>query len=338
MSRLPTKMIRAAKTLICLALVAWAVGSCWYIHQARKAGGELADTLARAWPEGSSPRAGTRNVLLAAAEQMRQGRFPTVAADLGPTAPLGEDQKAAAQRFFAAEPEMSRRFMAASTAAEQLEQDGANVRPIRQALAPALTAAAKKDSKTVAARLDLAEAILAELDLPGGIRAGSNDAQTVLRMLNNISPAYQLSEDLLTEGHAAAEKLLARAARHYQADEFRQAAALVGLAAQLLGVEPYASEQETPQWFNTLSDKPPPPATEAQAQSVVEYCEAVAMTESPAPPVAEIVKRARREFEAQRFAEARWWASVALNALGMTDDTLADDTDTADTPQEETTE
>ncbi len=338
MSRLPTKMIRAAKTLICLALVAWAFGSCWYIHQARKAGGELADTLARAWPEGSSPRAGTRNVLLAAAEQMRQGRFPTVASDLGPTAPLGEEQKAAAQRFFSLEDETLRRFVFVSAAAERLERDGADVSLIRGSLAAALSAAARKDIKAVTVQLDLAKAILNEIDLQGGVAVGSNDFETVLAMIDNVAPAYQLSEDLLTEGHAAAERLLSRAARHYQSGEYRQAALFVGLAARLLGVEPCASEEATPKWFTTLADLPPCTVTKAQAQTVVEYCEAVAMTESPAPPVAELVKRARREFEAHRFAEARWWASVALNALGMTDDTLADDTAPADTPQEETTE
>ena len=338
-------MIRAAKTLICLVLVAWAVGSCWYINQARMAGGELADTLAKAWPEGGNPRAGTRDVLLSAAEKMRQGRFPAVAADLGPSTPLGEEENAAAERFFATLPEVCQRFVAAAAESERLEQDGIDVSLVRAALARALAASAKKDAAAVTAQLELAEAVLGELDLPGGFTTAGNDAATVRRMIDNVSPAYELGEDLLTEGHAAVEKLLGRAARHYQAGEFRQAAALIGLASQLLGVEPYTSKEETPQWFTALADQPPSTTTEAQAQTVVEYCEAIAMAESPAQPVAELVKRARREFDVERFAEARWWAGVALNALGMGDDTLADDIltdDTArtdvDTPQEETTE
>ena len=340
MSRLPTKMIQAVKTLVCLALMAWAVGSCWYIHQARKAGGGLADTLAAIWPEEGNPRAGARDVLLGAAEKMRQGRFPAVAADLGPPGPLGEEQKAAIGRFFATEPEACRRFVAASALAEGLEEDGADVNLVRGALAPALGAAARKDAAAVIVQLELAEAILAEIDLPGGFSAGGNDAQAVHRIIEMVAPAYELGQNLLTEGHPAVEKLIGRAARHYRAGEFRQAAALIGMAARLLGVEPYAAAEETPEWFAALADQRPPATTKAEAEAVVEYCEAMAMAETPAAPVAELVKRARREFEAQRFGESRWWAGVALNALGMADDTIAGETAPADaeTPEEETTE
>ena len=340
MSRLATKMIQAVKTLGCLALVAWAVGSCWYIHQARKAGGGLADTLAATWPEGGIPGAGARDVLLGAAEKMRQGRFPAVADDLGPATPLGEEQKVAVGRFFATEPEVCRRFVAATAVAQRLEEDGADVSLVRGALAPALAAAARKDAAAVVVRLELAEAILAEIDLPGGFAAGGNDAEAVHRMIDKVAPAYDLGEDLLTEGHPAVEKLIGRAARHYRAGEFRQAAALVGLAARLLGVEPYGAKEEAPPWFAALAGQPPPATTKAEAVAVVEYCEAMAMAESPAEPVAELVKRARREFEAERFGEARWWAGVALNALGMADDTITGDTAPAgeETPEEETTE
>lgn len=340
MSRPPNKMIDAVKTLAGLALLAWAVGSGWYIHQARKAGGSLADTLAATWPEGAEPRAGTRDVLLDAAEKMRQGRFLAVAAELSPSAPLGGEQKVAVGRFFADRPEVSQRFLAASAVAQRLEEDGADVSMVRRALAPALAAAAGNDASAVVAQLELAEAILAEIDLPGGFTGGGNDAQAVHRMIEKVAPAYRLGEDLLAEGHRAAEKLLGRAARHYRAGEFRQAAALVGLAARLLGVEPYGTKEEAPQWFAALAVQPMAAATQDvtkdEAQAVVEYCEAMAMAESPAQPVAELVKRARRELEAQRFGPARWWAGVALNGLGMADDTIADDTGGDDTVADET--
>lgn len=340
MSRQPTKMIQAVKTLGWLALVAWAVGSCWYIHQARKSGGGLADTLVAIWPEGGNPRAGSRDVLLGVAKNMRQGRFPTVAADLGPAAPLGKEQKVAVGRFFATEPEVCRRFVAATSAAQRLEEDGADLRLVRGALATSLAAAAKKDAAGVTAGLELAEAILAEIDLPGGFSAGGNDAQAVHLMIDKVAPAYELGQNLLTEGHTAAEKLIGRAAWHYQAGDFRRAAALVGLASRLLGVEPYGAKEEAPQWFSALADQPTLNATKAEAQAVVEYCEAMAMAESPSQPVTELVKRARRELEAQRFGQARWWATVALNALGMDDDTTTGDRapPDAETPEEETTE
>ena len=340
MSRLPTKMIQAVKTLGWLALVAWAVWSVWYIYQTHKAGGRLAHTLAAIWPEGGNPRAGTRDVLLDAAAKMSDGRFPAVAADLGQAVPLGGEQKVAVGRFFATRPEVCRRFVAATAAAQRLEEDGADVSLIRGALTPALAAAAGKDAEAVLVQLELAEAILAKIDLPGGFTGQGNDAQAVCRMIDKVAPAYTLGEELMTEGHAAAKKLIGRASRHHQAGEFREAAALIGLAARLLGVEPYALAEETPEWFAALADQPPPPATKAEAEDMVDYCQAMAMTESPAQPVMELVKRAGREFEAERFAEARWWAAVALNALGMADDTITGDTATADeeTSEEETTE
>jgi hypothetical protein len=166
---------------------------------------------------------------------------------------------------------------------------------------------------------------------PGG---GGRD--TVMALIGQIGPAFELGRDLMTEGHAAAEKIVGRASRHFEAGEYRQSASLLTLAARLLGVEPSASDTaETPDWFTALAQPPSSTDTKTDAEAAVDICEAMAASEPPAKPVMTLIQKARQELDAGRVDEAGWWASVAMAALGLTHDTLAatDETPEAETPE-----
>jgi hypothetical protein len=344
MSSFLAKVFRLFGALALAALVVWSVRAWWLLRQAERAGGALAEVVNDDWPEDGLPKPDARAKLIEAAERLGEGDFAAVAADLGPVRELSPEAKAAAQRFLAEGGELRRRFIAVAGAAEALEEDGADLGAVRDGLARALRAASKKDRATVSARLESAEAAVerAQIVLPGEVARGTGDAAAVRRLVEEIEPAFLLGRELLTEGYPAAEKLVGRASGHYRAGEFRQAAALISLAAELLGVEaPPASgssaskspaDGETPEesepgvaaWFETLAETPPVPVSQAEAEAVVGLCEAAAMSESPAAPVMTLVKKARRELRSNSPDEAGWWASVALASLGMTEEAGAE--------------
>ena len=73
----------------------------------------------------------------------------------------------------------------------------------------------------------------------------------------------------------------------------------------------------------------------SRADTAVSLSESMAASEEQAETVVTLVEKARRELDAGRTDEAHWWASVALNALGMTDQAIdaATRAPDADTPE-----
>jgi hypothetical protein len=94
---------------------------------------------------------------------------------------------------------------------------------------------------------------------------------------------------------------------------------MLELASELLGAPRTASagEGQAGEWFAAMAAAPLPPAAADEAERSVGLCEAVAQSQSPSPPVRRIVQRARRELQSGRCDEARWWAGVALQAMGL---------------------
>ncbi|MFH1267482.1 MAG: hypothetical protein ABIK89_17300 [Planctomycetota bacterium] len=324
MSSCSPKVIRPIKTLVLAGLVAWGVFAWWTIREARRAGAVLGDSLTAAWPEEGAPQSGTRRQLLDAAQNLQAGEFRAVVLNLGPARPPTSAEKIAAERFFAQSQALRKRFLAAASAAQAEETDGADVGVVRNALARAFAAAARNDASGVAAQVELAERALDEVGTAGGAGIFAGDAETVAALVRRIEPAFQLGRELLTEGQAAVEKLVARASWHFQAAEYRQAASLLRLAAGLLGVEPSGPVvAETPKWFAALAQSPRDSVADAEAGEAVELAEAMAASLSPSEAVTGLVERARRELAADRPAEAQWWASTALAAMGMTVEAVA---------------
>ena len=62
--------------------------------------------------------------------------------------------------------------------------------------------------------------------------------------------------------------------------------------------------------------------SETQARAEVELAEAMAASQSPDELVVTLIKRSRRELEGGSPGAASWWATVALNALGMADEEI----------------
>ena len=102
-----------------------------------------------------------------------------------------------------------------------------------------MAAAANSDQPGVATQIRFAEAALDETAMGfgsgSGVSAGGGP-EAVTQLIRDVGPTFKLGQDLMTEGHAAADKLVSRASWHFQAGEFQQAAAMMGLAAELLGV------------------------------------------------------------------------------------------------------
>ncbi len=326
------RLRRAARLLWVLlfaGLAGWAVFAGLQLRRARDTGDAMAERLAAGWPEDGQPRFGMRQNLLEAAMNVSDGDFRAATADLRPAEqPLSkkvlDQRKAAAQRFFAGEEEARARYIAVATSAEMVEQGGTDAGAIRFALARALTAAAEGDRAKTIAAVELAESALEASDTAGA--AIGDGPAAVARWVQTIGPAFNLGRDLMTEGHAAAEKLVARASAHAKAREYKRAASLIRLAAELLAVElapPISSA--TPGWFNELKPRVSDCIEPSQAAAAVELCETMAGSSSGGP-IATMCNRARRELIAGRVCEAHWWASVALNALGMTDEAIAAET------------
>lgn len=328
------RIVWLTKVLLLASLVTWSIIAWRTIRQARQAGDAMAASLQTDWPADGIPRVGTRDKLAMAAGQIESGDFRSVSGNLGPTPSLTSLQKSAAQKFLSQSQPMRERFLAAATAAQAEESGGADVGTVRDALARTLAAAAVNHEDAVDAQLGLAERTLEQisaLGIQGETGVVASDAEAVTSLIREIGPAFNLGRDLMTEGHAVAEKLVARASWHYQAKEYRQAASLINLAAGLLGVELAApAAVVTPKWFDELAESPMKLSTESQAEEAVNLCEAMAMSETPAKPVTALIEKSRRELDANRPTEAYWWASVALSALGMTDSAIATATETAE--------
>lgn len=327
------RVLRPFKTILVAALVAWGVFAWWSLREARRAGGVLHDSISAAWPDQANPQPGTRLRLLDAAESMEAGRFRAVTSSLGPIGPPTAAEKLAAERFFAKSQPVRDRFLAVAAAAEAEENGEADVSVVRDALARALRAAARDDQAAVDAHVQLAEEMLAQLDTLGAPGIVAGNAESVAALVAQVEPAFNLSRDLMTEGHAAAEQLIGRASWHFQAEEHRKAASLVKLAGALLGVEsPAPDAATTPDWFDALAQPPPESFPAPQAREAVDLAEAMATSLAPSQVVSGLVQKARREVEADRPAEAHWWASLALEAMGMTGPAV---TQTAETPEPE---
>ena len=236
---------------------------------------------------------------------------------------LNAAERGAAHRFFAKAAELRQRFIAVASAAERR-----NDVAVREPLQRALGAAAKGDAASVAAQLQRAEAAL------DGEAATTrrDEPQAVLALVHQIEPAVRLGQELMTEGYTAADKLVARAGWHFQQKQFAESARMLGMSAQLLGADASTAAPATnsPVWFVTMARAPSLNADRRRAEAAVQICEAAAASEPPSRVVAALIKRARRELDAGRPAEAFWWAGVALPAMGMTEEAIA-----AATPKEE---
>jgi hypothetical protein len=250
-------------------------------------------------------------VAWAAFEAGQRRNSPTAA----PLKVLSAAERGAAQRFFTKALELRQRFIAVASAAERR-----NDATVREPLQRALAAAAKGDAASVEAQLRLAEA-----DFDGETSAARPDEpQSVLALVQQIEPAVKMGQELMTEGYAAADKLVARAAWQFQQKQFAESAWMLALSAQLLGAGGSAAvTTNAPAWFVAMARAPSLDADRRRAEAAVQICEAAAASEPPARGVATLIERARRELDAGRPAEAFWWAAVALPAMGMTEEAIA---------------
>lgn len=331
------RTIRLVKLVLWLGLVTWGAGALWYIQQSRQTGAVLENALEEAWPENGRPQFGTRAKLLAASKNLGAGDFHAIEVELAPTLAPTAEQTNAAHGFFAKSTQLRKRFVAATNLGRSFQQDGIDMTVVRDALTRALLAAAREDTTVVEARIEFAERALEATDLGTDVGDATVGIAAVTESIRQIEPAFRLGQDLMTEGHAAARKLVARASWHVASEEYRQAAALVQMAADLLAVHPPAppvAVTATPKWFDELAASPSQDVSDARAIAAVELCEAMGRS-SASKPLAALVKKARRELDADRPAEAYWWASVSLSALGLNENAIVDAT-SADTIENET--
>jgi hypothetical protein len=116
------------------------------------------------------------------------------------------------------------------------------------------------------------------------------------------------------------EKLLRRARQDYDSEQYNRAVALIRMAAQLSALEPApAVAEELPDWFAELQPLQPAAADLQTAAAAIDLCQSMAAATQPSPPVRNLIRNAKSELAAHRWGEAYWWASVALNTLGMSD-------------------
>ena len=119
---------------------------------------------------------------------------------------------------------------------------------------------------------------------------------------------------------------MARASWHFRAGRFAEAAGLISLAGQLLAIEPSSIEPgngsapTVPAWFEALAEAPAQDVSAAQAKAAVAFGTAMSAAEPQAPPLRHLVDRARRAEQNGQWEEAYWWATVALAALGMSEE------------------
>jgi hypothetical protein len=271
--------------LIWAALVAWSIWCGWQLYQARRAGA----ALHAAWQRESVPSSG-----------------------------LSPSQQETAKRFLGRQPPLRQRLIAVATAAEKRQRDGGDVNAVRAALAGVLQAAARGDQSSVLVQLDAAESALDRTMSAARWQTWPDGAPGVAARAAALEPAVRVGQELMTEGFAAAGRMIGRAAWHCRNEQHDEAAELLDLAAELMGVSPVpSSTRQVPAWFLDLAQAPQHTADATRAQAAVELAEAVARAEAPGPAVMALVDKARRQFDAGQLAEADWWASIALAALAM---------------------
>jgi hypothetical protein len=172
--------------------------------------------------------------------------------------------------------------------------------------------------------MEIAEAVIETVLLGAGAGTVARGKESVAGLLHQLDPSYQLGRDLLTEGHAAIEKLLSRSRQCYEREDFVRAAALVRLAAQLSGLTPVATTADVPpEWFETLEPVVLPATEKETAAAAVNLCRSMVAATEPSVPIRTLMRNASRELAEEQFDDARWWATVTLNALGMSDDEIA---------------
>ena len=72
-----------------------------------------------------------------------------------------------------------------------------------------------------------------------------------------------------------------------------------------------------------MASRPTADVSQARARAAVDLCAAMAAAETPSAPVQRLVERVRREAKSGRLEEAYGWATVALAALGMSEEEIA---------------
>lgn len=304
--------------LLLISLLAWGTWSAWQLRQARQAGAALREAVLRQWLPAPASPAAKHSAVLTAVERFGAGQFAEATRLLAPAADLTPAQQDAARRFLGRQPPLRQRLIAVAAAAEDRQLNGGEAGPARTALSRALAAAAQGDPAAVAIQLAAAESVLDRVQVNSGGQVWPTGAAGVAGRATALEPAVRVGQDLLTEGYAAAGRLIGRAAWECQAQRYDEAAALLDLAAGLLGIAPVPNDARTvPAWFLELAQAPPASVEAAHAQAAVDLAEAVGQAEPLHPVVKSLVARARREFDAGRAAEADWWASVALAAQAM---------------------
>lgn len=322
MSNVLRKVALLAAAIALPALVAWGVLAARQNQRARHAATGITEYLNRNWPENEAPQPGTREVLMLASSRMEEGDWVSAAAELASVESVTPEQRAAANRFFVKQAEPRQLYVSAVNAARAAEQEGADVEAVRVALKRALLAASRDDRSSVESHLATAHAVLESLayDETGWTTAPA--IETVAELLSQVGPSFLAGRELLLESHAGVVKLMRRARYYYERGDYARTQALTRLALDLSGIDPSTADAgEVPDWFDALEPATPAPATRQSAESAVGLCESMAAAAEPSEPVDRLVRNAKRELAAERFDEANWWAGVALNALGIPDET-----------------
>jgi hypothetical protein len=336
MSKRPKQTARPFRTIAIVAIVAWGLYACWATQRVQFTGERLRDSLKASWPADGPPQLGTREKLLETADELASGRAWTFGDALAPVPAPTDDQRLTATKFLSEHSQLRDRLLALTGTARDMAATGDDVTALREALARAYHGAVEADETTVTAQLDLAERMLALAESGSVGPRGHVDEQAVAQLVAAIEPAYQLSQDLMTEGGAAAEKVLIEAARSHCEQRYADAASALRLAGELLGAQlALPTEAVTPDWFTALAQREIPDADQSQATAAVQLAEAMALSMTPSDTVAALLKKARRELDAKRFGTSAWWASVTLNALGMSDSAIAAATTNSGEPAKE---
>jgi hypothetical protein len=256
---------------------------------------------------------------------MQEGDFSSAVSELRPTPTISPAERVAAQRFFSRHRDLRRRFLEVTDIARKMEEDGGQVTALRDALARALSAAARRDHSATVRHIETAESAMQRARLVVG-RASPDDAsrEGCLGRIAQLGPSYRLGRDLLTEGHGVADKLLRRARGHYEREDYEQALVVVRLAAELSAVDLAPLAVDTvPEWFAALEPLDPAAAGEEEAVAAIALCESMVAASEPSPPVRSLLRNAMLAQTAKRWKDAYWWAQVALNALGLSDREVA---------------
>lgn len=326
--------------LVLIAAGAWAVSVAAMVGQRRaeRASTALLELVAR--QTAGESQLDVAPMVEAAETDLAAGRYREAAALLAPR-PLSRTQREEAERFLAGEATIGARVVRLVGEAQRRQAEGTDVTPLRRVLSAALRAASAVDGPRVASLLSIAEAML-EPPLPGAENVGSHTGRDgILRQLAAIEPAVVLGRETLLEGMPAVEMILARAAWCFHEQDYGEASRLISLAGQLLGAPrrdelgaaPAAEDEpqgrsagdaagEPPQWFSAQAAPPAETAAE-EAGAIVRFCKTVAQTRQLSPPVRWMAERAAGEQRAGNHTTARWWALVALEAMGMSPDAVA---------------